>query len=73
MDETFKTCGKFVGYGYEFDDDGDEGHLGDTLVEITEIRDNGEVEIRFKLGEMTYYLDFKLSDFDRAVTEMKAE
>ena len=70
-EDTFKTMGKLAAHFYEFNGD-DEGEDKECVIAVSDIRDNGEIEILWHSGEVTHYLDFRLSDLQRALRELRA-
>ena len=70
-EDTFKTMGKLAAHFYEFNGD-DEGEDKECVITVSDIRDNGEIEILWHSGEVTHYLDFRLSDLQRALRELRA-
>lgn len=71
MSEEMKTKARFPGWFMEFADGRDDPMKDcEILAEVTDVRDNGEMEIGFTVGKRRLYMDFRQSDLKRAIKEM---
>lgn len=69
-EEALKTKSQFPAWCMDWPDGKDDAaHDCAVLAEITDVKENGEVELSFSVGKRRLYLTFRQRDLLRAIKE----